>query len=199
MTNPFERFQLSLGAMQKEKEIAVWFLKYAAVFILFLFFFIPVQSRVSSHMSEVSSMKKQIGDLKQITTSLLTPEEIERVKGRVDRFESKLADPTKMPAILDEITKFVEVHHLRMIQIYSDSPVLVKNEQGKEMELNGKKLHRLPVTFRVEADLKSLAAFLRDVREDSQWINTAESVSIQASSGEGEALVGDITLSYIAV
>jgi Tfp pilus assembly protein PilO len=197
MSNSLERLQISFSPAHKE--IAFWCLKYAAVLAVFLVFFVPVQSRVSNHMSEASSMKRQIADLKKITTNLLTPEEIERVKGRVDRFEEKLADQTKMAAILDEITKFTETHHLRLIQIYSDSPILVKNDQGKEMEMNGKKLHRLPVTFRVEADFKSLSAFLRDVREESKWINMAESVSIQSSSGEGEALVGDITVSYIAV
>jgi Tfp pilus assembly protein PilO len=199
MNNPFERLQLSFGAMQKEKEILVWCFKYGAVFVVFLFFFIPVQSRLSSSHSEVSSMKKQIDDVKKITTSLLTPEEVERVRDRVDRFESKLADQSKMTAILDEITKLSEAHHLRMIQIYSDSPILVKNEEGREMEVGGKKLHLLPVTFRVEGDFKGLSAFLRDIREDSQWINTVESVSILASSGEGEALVCDVTLSYIAI
>ena len=112
-------------------------------------------------------------------------------------FESRLADLTKTNAILDEVSKVAEENHLKMVQIYSDSPILVKNDAGQELAVDGKKLSLLPVTFRVEADYKGLANFLKTLNDNAQWTYTVESIQIQTPSSEGESLQCDLSLSYI--
>jgi Tfp pilus assembly protein PilO len=192
-----QSFKPLTDAMGKNRELWFWVLKYGGVLVAFLFFFIPVESRLSSYLVESGSLQREIDSIKQITATLLTPEEIERVKGRVDQFEAKLAGLTSASAILDDVTKIVEDSHLKMIQIYSDSPVLVKDEKGRELEAGGKKLSLLPVNFRVEADYKNLATFLKKLNDTSQWTFTVESFQLQTPSADGENLQCDITLSYI--
>ena len=192
-----EGFKLSFSFLENQKDIWIWLVKYGAVITVFLFFFLPISSRLSSNIAEHNSLKKQISDLKEITTNLLSPEEVARVKERVDRFEQRLADESKTNAILDQVTKIAEENHLKMIQIYSDSPVLVKNEQGQDLEVGGKKLNILPVTFRVEADYKSLANFLRAMSEQATWTYMVEGLQLQESSTEAGSLQCDVTLSYI--
>ncbi len=196
--NVSDQARLFLDTLAKRKDVWNWVLRYGAVFTVFLFFFLPGQSRLSSYTAERDSLKKQISDLKQIMNTLLTPEEIERVKGRVDNFESKLADLTKTNAILDEVSKLAEENHLKMIQIYSDSPILVKDNTGKELEVSGKKLSLLPVNFRVQADYKSLGNFLKDMHSQAQWSFTVESLQLQTPEEDaGGSLQCDVTLSYI--
>ena len=136
--------------------------------------------------------------MKKIMTSLLTPEEIELVRGRVDRFESRLADETKTSRILDQITQMCESNRLRLVQVYADSPILVKNEAGQELQVEGKKLNLLPVNFRVEADYKNLSNFLKTLSDESKWTFTVESLQVQRAASESESLQCDITLSFIS-
>ena len=195
--NPAEYGKLLRGVFSKNRELATWLLKYGAVLLVFLVFFVPIQSRLSNNSSERSSLKKQIDGLEKITSTLLTPEEIERVKGRIDTFESKLADLTKTNAILDEVSRVAEENHLKMIQIYSDGAISVKNDAGQELAVDGKKLSLLPVIFRVEADYKSLANFLKILNDNAQWTYTVESMQLQTPVNEGESLQCDLTISYI--
>ena len=193
-----DRIKISFHSLGKNKDMLAWVLKYGIVLIVFLFFFLPIHGRLSNYQAERSSLRKQIDILKKIVSSLLTPEEIERVRSRVEQFESKLADETKTASILNQITTMCESNHLKLIQIYSDSPVLVKNDAGQELQVEGKKLNLLPVNFRVESDYKSLANFLHELSENSKWTFTVESLSLQRSAAEGESLQCDITLSFIS-
>ena len=187
-----------LQTLDQKKDLWLWVLKYIGLLTIFLFFYLPVQGRLASHLSETSSLKKQITDLKSIMANMLTPAEIEVVRERVDRFEAKLADETKATKILDQISEFAEKNHLKLIQIYSDSPVSVKNELGKELEVNGKKLYLLPVSFRVEADYKSFATFLKTLNDEAAWTYTVESFQMQKPSDDSESLQCDVTLSFVA-
>ncbi len=187
-----------LKGLDQKKDLWLWVVKYIGVVSIFLFFYVPIQGRLSNHLSETSSMKKQIMDLKNIMASMLTPEEVAVVRGRVDLFETKLADESKAAKILDQISVFAEKNNLKLIQIYSDSPVSVKNEAGQELQVEGKRLFLLPVSFRVESDYKSIANFLKLLSDDSSWIFTIESLQILKPSVESESLQCDLTISYVA-
>ena len=180
-----------------QRESIFWALKYGAVLTVFLVFFVPIQSRLSSYSAERGSLKGQIEDLKKITTSLLTPEEIQRVRDRVDSFEGGLGDETKTNGIIDHISQLAEKNHLQLIQIYPDSPILAKNAQGQELLVGGKKLQLLPVNFSVHSDFKGVGNFLKEMMDDASWSFTVESITLQPSQAEGEGLQCDLTLSFI--
>ena len=196
--NVQDRLRLLAGSLGEQKGLWFWLAKYAVVFAVFLFFFLPIHGRLSNNSSELHSLRKGIEDLKKISVSLLSPEEVERIGGRVHGFESKLIDATKAAKLLDEITDLAEKNHFNVIQIYSDSPVLIKDLNGKELEVNGKKLSLLPVNFRIETDYKNLANFLKDLADTSSGTYTVESLHLQRTPAENEILQCDITLSYIA-
>lgn len=189
------RFKPVLDALTSRKDVLGWVVKYGALLVVFLFFFIPMQSRLSSYASQNRSLQKQITDLKQVTASLLTPAEIDRVRGRVLKFEEGLTDETKTDAILDLISEQAEKNHLKIIQIYSDSPTLVKSPEGAELEVGGKKLHILPVNIRLESDYKSFGNFLKAMNDTSSWIFTVESLQLQPI--EADSLQCDLTLSFV--
>ena len=191
-----EKFNLSLGKLGGQKETLLWIARYAMVMVVFLFIFLPMQTRLSSQFSELKSLKREIDNLKKISTDLLKPEELDRISKRVYTFESKLVDTTKASKILDYITDLAEKNHFNLVQIYSDSPVLIKDPSGKEMEVAGKKLNILPVNFRVETDYKNLANFLKALIDD--YFGTFTIESLHAQRTPSETLQCDITLSYIA-
>jgi len=189
--------KISLRFMEGQKDLWVWILKYGAVLLVFLFFYIPIQSRLSSSADESSALKKQTESLKKIMESLLTPQEIASVTERAQSFESKLGETTKASNIIDQITAMSEAHHMKMIQIYPDSPILVKDDEGHELEVEGKKLNILPVSFRLETDYENLADFLKDLSESSKWTYVVETMQVQKPDETTDSLQCDITISYI--
>ena len=193
------RLSLLLGSMGRRKELVLWSVKYGAVFLVFLFIQAPLQSRLASRVSELHSLKRQITDLKQISTNLLDPTEMEALRRRVDGFESRLADEAKASEIMDRISASAEKNHLKMIQIYPDSPAPVRSESGKDLQVAGKTLHALPVSFRVEADYKNLANFLKSLEDDLKWVFTVDSMLLKKASEEAGTVQSDLTLSFFTL
>ena len=192
-----ERFKMPTKGMGQQKELIFWGIKYGVVITFFLVIFLPIQGRLSNYSNEKGSLKGQIEDLKKITTSLLTPEEIQRVRDRVDSFEKGLGDETKANVIINQVSNLAEKSNLKLIQIYSDSPILAKNGQGQELLVDGKKLQLLPVNFRVQSDFKGIGNFLKTLADNASWTFTVESMEIKASATEAEGLQCDLTLSFI--
>jgi Tfp pilus assembly protein PilO len=186
-----------LSAVGGTNNMLGWLAKYGALLAVFLVFFIPIQMRLSSYTSEQSSLKKETESLKKIIESLLTPAEVKAVSENINQFESGLADVTKANQILDEVTRMADEHHMKMVQIYSDSPILVENGANQALEVGGKKLSVLPVSFRVETDYKNLANFLKALSDGSKWTMTVEALQLQRSSTDNESQQCDITLSYL--
>ena len=189
--------KISMRFLEGQKDTWAWIVKYGALLLVFLFFYVPAQSRLSSFMDENKALRKQYDSLKKIMESLLTPAEIATVTERVLSFESKLGEATKASRIIDQITLMAEEQHMKMIQIYPDSPILVKNDEGRELEVDGKKLNILPVSFRVETDYENLAGFLKALSENSNWTYVVESLQLQKPDEESESLQCDMTISYI--
>ena len=192
-----EGIKIPLSFMKGQKDLWAWIIKYGALLLVFLFFYVPIQSRLSSSTDENNALRKQTESLKKIMKSLLTPEEIAAVTARAQSFESNLGETTKASNIIDQITAMAETNHMKMIQIYPDSPVLVKNDEGKELEVGGKKLNILPVSFRVETDYENLGNFLKSLSDNSKWTYVVEALLLQKPDEASESLQCDMTISYI--
>lgn len=196
--NILDRFKASAGRSETEKAFVVWLSKYAALFVVFLVVFLPVQRQLANYQSTQKQLKNQIAGLKQMSEGFLNKAEIEDIQHRQELFVAMLADPTKAAALIDQISDEAEKHHLKLIQIYSDSPISIKNAEGREMELEGKRLSYLPINFRTETDYKNLANFLYSLRENTIALHVVEALHIQKVSDEAATLQCDITLSYIS-
>ena len=192
-----ERLKGLLSPMKGKMGSWTWFIRYAAVLVTFLFFFIPLQMRLSGVLLEKNALQKEIEDLKKITQSLLSPEEVKIVTARVEEFEGKLADVTKANEILGNVTRLAEEYHMKLVQIYPDSPLQAENENGQALEVAGRKVSILPVSFRVETGYKDLADFLKKLSDESRWAVTVESLELQRSSPESESLQCDVMLGYL--
>ncbi len=184
-------------SMNRREGLWTWLVKYGIVLAVFLFFFVPIQVRLSGQLIQQGVLKNEIDGLKKLSQSLLSPKEALDASRRVERFESMLTDVTKANEILGEVTRMAEEHHMKMVQIYSDSPVLIDDGTGRALEVEGKKLSLLPLSFRVETGYKDLAGFLKGLSDGSKWIVTVETMELQRSSTENESLQCDMTLSYI--
>ena len=198
MIHPLGRLKILWKSSAGQKQLVVWTIKFAAAFLVFSVFFFPLQKQLGSVSSNIRSLENTIADLKKISVNLLTPQEIGDTEKRVGEFETKLVDPSQASALLDKVSAEAEKNHFNIIQIYSDTPVPVKDETGKDLELRGKKLQWLPVSFRVETDYKSLANFLRSLAEDPGSDCVVESLQVQRPVAESEKLQCDVTLSFIA-
>ena len=180
------------------KRTLVWALKFLVLFVVFLIVFYPLQQQLSRVASTTKSLKIEIEGLKKISVNLLTPQEVLETEKRVKDFESKVKDASQASALLDAVTNEADKNHLNVIQIYSESPISVRDDHGKDVEFQGKKLLWLPVSFRVEADYKNLGNFLKTLSDDSKSNFVVESLQLQRSASQAENLQCDITLSFIA-
>lgn len=185
------------GGRGENKALLVWVLRYGAVFSVFLFIFIPMQIRLSSSAIELNSHKKEIEGLKKIMENLLSPAEIKKIDENLNHFESKFADAAMASQIVDEVTRVAEEHHMKMVEINSDAPEPILDDTGKALEVDGRKISLLPVSFRVETEYKELANFIKALSDSPKWNMTVESLTLQRSSAESEKLQCDILLGYI--
>ena len=198
MTNPFDRVKILWKSSPGQKRLVLWAVKFSVVFLVFFAFFFPLQRELGAVSSNIRSLKSTIADLKNISVNLLTPQEILETEKRVEEFEAKLVDPSQGGALLDRVTDEAEKDHFNVIQIYSDTPIPVKNETGKDLELRGKRLQWLPVSFRVHTDYKNLASFLKALMDDPKFSCVVESLQVQRPAAESEKLQCDVTLSFIS-
>ena len=185
----FDRLKLlkfKLVPMMKQKGLWLWAAKYGGVFAVFLVFFVPIQTRLSAYATKAFSLKSEISSIKKIGTELLSKAEMDGLRARIEQFESKLSDPSRSPELLDGISEEAQKNHFQVIQIYSDNPVPLKDG-----------LSLLPVSFRIETDVKSLASFLKSLEESLKGAFVLESLHLQKTPAQTETLQCDITLSFI--
>ena len=181
-----------------QKRAGLWIVKYAALCVIFLAFYIPSQKQETLTASNIHSLKEQIQDIKKISTSLLTPEEQESTEKRLEDFEKKLVPVSKAADLVDWISEEAEKNHLHLVQIYADSPISIRSDEGRELEIHGVKILRLPVSFRVESDYKSFTNFLKALRDDPRQDFTVELISLKKTSPDSDSLQCDVTLGVIA-
>lgn len=167
--------------------------------IVFLLFFIPVYRDCGIVTSNIQSLHNEIADLRKISTNLLTPEELQETERHVKDFEEHLMESSQAGKLLDFISDEADKDHLNVIQIYSDSPITAKDEQGKDLEFKGKKLMLLPINFRVEADYKTLGNFLKSIKDNIPANAVIESLALKRTSADSESLQCDITLSCAVI
>ena len=193
-----EKFK-ALFAFSGHKGSWLWLPKFGGLITIFLVFFIPAYRDSGLVTSNVESLRKEISDLKKISTSLLTPEELQETEQHVKDFESRLTETSKAGKLLDFISDAADKHHLNVVQIYSDSPVTAKSEAGKDLEFKGKKLMLLPINFRVETDYKTLGNFLKSIKDNLQANVVVESLILKKTSPQSETLQCDNTLSCAVI
>ncbi len=198
MKNFLAVFQSKFNFLNKQKYASLWVAKYAVIFIFFIFFFMPIKERGTSYSSNEKSLKREIGDIEKISEGFLNPKEIETLQERQERFENKLTDAGHAASLIHEISQEAEKNHLNIIQIYSDSPIAIKKDDGTDLELRGIKLSLLPVSFRMDVDYKNLASFFNSLLQNSKAIFVVESMHIQKVSPDAQTLQCDVTLSYIS-
>lgn len=192
-----KQMQTRFERLGRQKGVIIWAAKYGAVFAVFLFFFMPVLARLSEYSAKADSMKREIEDTKKISVSLLGRAEMDATRARVEAFEAALTEAGHTSGLLDRISDEAEKKQFQVIQIFSDNPLLLRDEQGNELELSGKKISLLPVNFRVQTDIKSLAAFLHALALDPKSEFIVESLHLQKTSEQADTLQCDITLGFI--
>lgn len=180
-----------------KKRSWIWALKFGVLFAIFLIFFVPVYKQYDVVTAKANALRDQIGNLKKISDNLLTPEELKETQQRLEDFESKLVNASDAGKLLDYISDEADKNHFNVIQIYADSPVTIKDATGKGLELKGKKMKVLPITFRVETDYKSLGNFLKAVKDEIKGNLVIETLSLKKTSPQLENLQCDITLSCV--
>ena len=191
------RFKQKLRHLKTRKETWLWTAKYVGVLAMFLIVFVPVYGRVSTRSTDVQTMESQLENMKKIGPSLLSQVDLKALSERVERFEAKLVDASRASELLDQISDEAEKNKFEVIQIYSDTPLPLKDAQEADVQIGAKKLSLLPVTFRVQTDAKSFANFLRSLEENSSGVFVVESLHLQKTSVETQTLQGDVTLSFI--
>ncbi len=191
--------RILLKSITRQKDVSIWLMKYGALIIIFLLVYFPVQQRLSSYASNQNSLKNEIVNLKNISEGFLNQKEIETMRERSKVFLDGLVDTGQAAALINKISEQAVKNHLNIIQIYSDSPVPIKNDKSEDLELAGKKLNLLPVSFRVDADFKNLGTFFYDLNQTSKEVYMVESIRVQKSDPESETLQCDITLTYISI
>jgi hypothetical protein len=197
MRKTIDRFALVALATPARRRAAAWAAKFGALFMAFFVFFIPVSRDLGVSTSMVVSLKNEIKSLKDISINLMTPEELKAAEERVVDFRGRLMDYTQTGALLDFITQQAEENHFHIVQVYSDSPVVIKDGTGKDLELDGKKLMWIPVSFRVETDFKSMGNFLKSLKDKAKGNFVIESMALSKPSSDSEVLQCDLTLSFI--
>jgi hypothetical protein len=195
---PDELRQL-LRSLMRQKDVSIWLIKYGALVLIFLLIYFPIQQRLSSYASNQNSLKGEIENLKKISEGFLNQKEIETMRERSRLFLDGLVDVGQATVLINKISEQALKNHLNIIQIYSDSPVPIKNDKGEDLELAGKKLNLLPISFRVDTDFKNLGAFFYDLNQASKEVYMVESIRLQKSDPSSETLQCDITLSYISI
>lgn len=188
-----------LKSLMRQKDVSIWLIKYGALIIIFLLIYFPVQQRLSSYASNQNSLKGEIENLKKISEGFLNQKEIETMRERSKIFLDGLVDVGQAAVLINKISEQAVKNHLNIIQIYSDSPVPIKNDKGEDLELAGKKLNLLPISFRVDTDYKNLGTFFYDLNQASKEVYMVESIRLQKSDPSSETLQCDITLSYISI
>ncbi len=188
-----------LKSLMRQKDVSIWLIKYGALIIVFLLIYFPVQQRLSSYASNQNSLKGEIENLKKISEGFLNQKEIETMRERSKLFLDGLVDVGQAAVLINKISEQALKNHMNIIQIYSDSPVPIKNEKGEDLELAGKKLNLLPISFRVDTDYKNLGIFFYDLNQASKEVYMVESIRLQKSDPSSETLQCDITLSYISI
>ena len=199
MNRSLERLKLILMASAGQKRWMLWVLKFGSLLVVFLVFLYPVYRESDNISTNRFSLKDQIDGLKKISTNLLTPEELDNTDKRLKLFESKLVFASKAAGLLDFVSNEADKNHFNVIQIYSDSPATLKDEQSRELVFHGKKLMLLPVNFRVEADYKSFGNFLKAMKDDTPAEFVVELMSLKKTSPDSESLQCDMTVSFVVV
>jgi hypothetical protein len=195
--NLMDRFKLMTAMPSGRNTTMVWFAKFGVLCVIFLIFFIPEYGKAGIMSSNMRSLQEQISNLKNISVNLLSPEELRQTQDHVEDFKSRLLDSSQASALLDFIAEEADKEHINVIQIYSDSPVGVKSDAGRELEFEGKKIMFLPVNFRVETDYKSFGNFLKSLKDNTKGNFLLESMTLKRSDPESEKLQCDVTLSFV--
>ncbi len=194
-----DELRLLLKSLTRQKAVTIWLVKYGVLIVIFLLIYFPVQQRLSSYASNQNSLRSEIENLKKISEGFLNQKEIETMRERSKLFLDGLVDVGQAAVLINKISEQALKNHLNIIQIYSDSPVPIKNDKGEDLELAGKKLNLLPISFRVDTDFKNLGTFFYDLNQASKEVYMVESIRLQKSDPSSETLQCDITLSYISI
>ena len=197
MKTSLERLKSLVANSAGQKKSMFWALKFGVLLVVFLIAFFPVTQEFGKVSSHINTLKEQISSLKQISVNLLTPEELASTEKRLNEFEKKLMDSSRAAGLLDFISAETEKNHFSVIQIYSDNPSALKDDQGMEMTMRGKKLMLLPVNFRVETDFKNFGNFLKSMTDNAPTEFVVEAMSLKKTSPESESLQCDITVSFV--
>ena len=192
-----ERLKFLRASSPGRKRTLFWALKFGALFVVFLIFLLPAHRDYSLATSQVTSLREQTAELKKVSVNLLTPDELQETEQHIKEFESKLIHSAHASTLLDFISNEADKNHLNVVQIYSDSPVTVRDETNKDIEFKGKKLMLLPVNFRMETDFKNLGNFLKSLQDNIKGNCVVESLALKKASPQLESLQCDITLVFV--
>ena len=155
-----------------------WGLRYAALFAVFLAFYLPLYLQLRKVASACEAKSKQVESVKKAGPQFLGPNEMTDLKKRADDFENGFADSSQVALLLSLISDHAIQNHLKVAKINSDDPVPVRDAQDQEMQIGGKKLSRIPIHLDFETDLKTFANFLHSLSVSSQYSLAVESFSL---------------------
>ena len=177
---------------------ALWGARYAALLVVFLAFYLPFHLQWSRSAEDFKTKSKRIDELRKGELELLSPKEMADLKKRADDFEIGFIDSSRIDLLLGYISDNAIRHHFKVTKINSDVPVKVTDAQGQEVLVGEKKLLRIPINLRFEADYVTLANFLRSFNTDNKYSMTTEHHSFKKKDLLSELVQCEMTLSFFS-
>lgn len=177
-----------------------WAARFALLIAVFVAALLPVQARLHKETAALERRQKEIEMAKKAGLNFLSAAEMRVIQQKASEFESGYIPLSQVTSVLDRISEEANRRRLRVIRVQSESPVLLRGPSGEEILIQGKKLSRLPIRIRLEANFKTLGEFVHALSKNSkQAVAVDELVMEPAPSGTDNNLRCDLTLSYFSV
>ena len=188
----------SLAAFFKHRW-TLWALRFAVLILVFLAFYLPFQSQAKKISQKYDLKSKQIDAAKQGGLQVLKPDEIATLQKRVDDFEKGLGEVSRAAGLLAYVSDTATQNHIKVTKINSDPPAVVTDPEKKELMLGGKKLMKIPVNLRFEADFKTFTSFLHQVSNSPKYSVAIESFFLKQTNPPSERIQCEVTLSFFGM
>ena len=176
-----------------------WLLRFVVLFTIFVALLIPAQARIKRFSSAVAQRQHEIEIAKGAGLNFLSSVELQQIQKQSASFENGYILLSQVTSVLDKISDEAHKHHLRVIRSHSDSPVPLVSLSGGDISVKGKKLSRLPIRIRLEANFRNLGDFMKALSENSKQSFVVDEIVIEPAIEPGENnLRCDLTLIYFS-
>lgn len=177
--------------IKHNRGMAIAALSITALIAVELAIYLPIKSSLKASAAHLILKTLEIETARATGLTQISPEELNKLQQRTRVLNEGFVDLAEISTVLDRISDHAEKNNIRVVNINSDEPVLMKTDETE----TGQKFTRLPIRIKLEGRYQSIAEFVQSLAETSRQIFVVETYKI-SKPNKGGGLDCEMVLSF---